>query len=82
MGETNVFKSVVSLIINGIPAIALVIPAYYGVAFLAAHHGDTMHPAGRSMVGILVLVFGFLVGAAIQIGWYWMFEKIIGAIFS
>lgn len=82
MGEPNILKTIVTLIINGIPAAALAIPGYYGMAFLAGLHGDTMHPAGRNMVGALVLVFGFLVGAAIQFGWYWMFEKLIGTIFG
>ena len=46
------------------------------MAFLAGHHGGTMHPAGRNMVGVLVLVFGFLVGGGVQFGWYWMFQNI------
>ena len=82
MGETNIIKTIITLLINGIPAAALAIPGYYGMAFLAGHHGDTMHPAGRNMVGALVLVFGFIVGAAIEFGWYWMFEKIVTAIFG
>lgn len=82
MGEPNIFKTVVTLLINGIPAAALAIPGYYGMAFLAGLHGDTMHPAGRNMVGALVLVFGFLVGAVIQFGWYWIFEKLYAAIFG
>jgi hypothetical protein len=55
---------------------------YYGLAFLAGHHGNTMHPAGRNMVGVLVLIAGFLIGAAIQSGWYWIFRKIYEAFFS
>jgi hypothetical protein len=82
MGEPNIVKTIITLLINGIPAATLAIPGYYGMAFLAGHHGDTMHPAGRNMVGALVLIFGFVVGAAVQFGWYWMFEKIIGAIFG
>jgi len=82
MDDPNYINMIVSLIINGIPAAALAIPAYYGMAFLAGYHGDTMHPAGRNMVGVLVLVFGFLIGAAIQLGWYWTFDKIIGTFFG
>jgi hypothetical protein len=50
--------------------------------FLAGHHGETMHPAGRNLVGILVLIFGFLVGVVIQEGWYWIAQKISEAIFG
>ncbi|MGJ5001557.1 hypothetical protein ACQR10_09555 [Bradyrhizobium sp. HKCCYLRH2060] len=73
---------IVVVIVNGIPAVALAIPAYYGLAFLAGHHGESMHPAGRNMVGLLVLVSGFGLGAAIQFGWYWIIEKIHAALFE
>jgi hypothetical protein len=72
----------ITLLINAVPALALAIPGYYGLAFLAGHHGENMHPAGRSLVGVLVLVSGFAVGAVIQFGWYWVFEKIRSAIFE
>jgi hypothetical protein len=52
------------------------------LAFLAGHHGNTMHPAGRNMVGVLVLISGFLIGASIQSGWYWIFQRIYDAIFG
>lgn len=68
----------VTFIVNAIPAAALAVPGYYGLAFLAGHHGETMHPAGRNMVGGLVLVSGFALGAAIQFGWYWIFDQIFG----
>lgn len=82
IADPNIFATVITLVINGIPAAALAIPGYYGMAFLAGHHGDTMHPAGRNLVGVIVLIFGFIVGAAIEFGWYWMFEKIRAAIFG
>jgi len=52
------------------------------MTFLAGHHVETMHPAGRNLVGILVLVFGFLVGIVIQEGSYWIVQKIYEPIFG
>lgn len=80
--DANTIATFILLVINGIPAAALAISAYYGIAFLAGHHGDTMHPAGRNLVGILVLVFGFLVGAVIAESWYWLMQKIYEATFG
>jgi hypothetical protein len=82
LGNAGIVTSAIALVINGIPAAALAIPGYYGLAFLAGHHGNTMHPAGRNMVGVLVLISGFLIGASIQSGWYWIFQKIYDAIFG
>lgn len=80
--DENLIAIFVALLINGIPAAAIAVPGYYGIAFLAGHHGETMHPAGRNLVGVLVLIFGFLVGLVVQIGWYWIVEKISEAIFG
>ena len=80
--DTNAISSMILLLINFIPAIAIGVPAYYGITFLAGHHGETMHPAGRNLVGILVLIFGFLVGIVIQEGWYWIVQTIYEAIFG
>jgi hypothetical protein len=82
VSDAGLVAMVITIVVNGIPAVALAIPAYYGLAFLAGHHGESMHPAGRNMVGFLVLVFGFALGAAIQFGWYWIFEKIYTALFG
>jgi hypothetical protein len=81
-GEPNIIATFVTLLINGIPAAALAIPGYYGIAFLSGYHGSTMHPAGRNMVGVLVLIFGYLVGVGIQFGWYWAAERVFKAIFG
>jgi len=78
----NSIAMFILLLINGIPAAAIAVPAYYGMAFLAGHYGDTMYSAGRNLVGVLILIFGFLVGAGIQEGWYWVMQKITEAIFG
>jgi hypothetical protein len=78
----SVIHMMLILLVNAIPAAAIAIPGYYGMALLAGHHGNTMHPLGRNLVGMLVLVFGFLVGAAIQYGWYFGMQKIGTAIFG
>jgi hypothetical protein len=80
--DENSIIAIILLLINGIPAIAVAVPGYYGITFLAGHHGGTMHPAGRNLVGILVLIFGFPVGLAIQEGWYWIVQMIFQAIFG
>ena len=79
--DVGIIAIAITLLINGIPAAALLVPAYYGLALLAGHHGESMHPAGRNLIGVLVLMSGFALGAVIQLGWYWMFEKLHGAIF-
>jgi hypothetical protein len=82
LANDNVVGTIIALLINGIPAAVIVVPGYYGIAFLAGHHGGTMHPAGRNLVGALVLIFGFLVGGVIQEGWYWAIQKLYEAIFG
>jgi hypothetical protein len=78
----NMVASIIALLINFIPAAAIAVPGYYGMTILAGHHGDTMHPAGRNLIGVLVLIFGFVIGLVVQFGWYWMFQKIYDAIFG
>jgi hypothetical protein len=80
--DDNFVASVIALLINFIPAAAIAVPGYYGMTFLTGHHGGTMHPAGRNLVGVLVLIFGFVIGLVVQLGWYWMFQKIYDAIFG
>ena len=80
--DESTITSIILLLINGIPAVAIAIPGYYGITFLTGHHGGTMHPAGRNLIGILVLIFGFPVGLAIQEGWYWIVQNIFQAIFG
>jgi hypothetical protein len=82
MSEHNIFAMVITLLINLIPAAAVAIPGYYGLALLAGRYGDSMHPAGRNLVGVLVLVFGFAVGGVIQTAWYYGMHKAWTAVFG
>ena len=78
--DEGAITSIILLLINGIPAAAIAIPGYYGLALLAGQHGDTMHPAGRNLVGVLVLIFGLLVGIVVEESWYWLVGQIYHAI--
>jgi hypothetical protein len=80
--ESGIIATILTLIINGVPAAAVGIPGYYGLALLTGRHGAVLHPAVRNLAGVLVLVFGFVVGSIVQYGWYWVFQKIHAAIFG
>jgi hypothetical protein len=80
--EQGIIRLFIVVLLNGIPAVAIALPAFYGLALLTGHHGNSMHPIGRNMVGILVLVFGFIVGAGVQYIWYWAFQKLYELIFG
>ena len=82
MSEPNIFAMVITLLINLIPAAAVAIPGYYGLAFLAGRHGGGMHPAGRNLVGVLILIFGFAVGGVIQMAWYYGMHKAWTTVFG
>ena len=69
-------------LIHSIPAIAVAVPLYFGLSLLAGHLGNRLHAAARNLLGIVVLVLGFVAGLAIQTGWYWLFQKIGEAIFG
>ena len=66
------------MLIHSIPAAAIAVPAYYGMALLAGHHGNTLRPPVRNLVGTVVIVLGFFLGAAIQEGWYFGMQAIFG----
>jgi hypothetical protein len=61
---------IISLLLNFVPAAAFAIPGYYGLALLAGRRGEGLHPVGRNLVGVLIIIFGFAVGAVIQMAWY------------
>jgi hypothetical protein len=70
------------LLVNAIPAAAIGFPGYFGLALLAGHLGGHFHPAARNLFGVVVLVVGWVAGMVVQLGWYWMFQKIYEAIFG
>jgi hypothetical protein len=76
--DQGIIATAIAFILNFIPVSALAIPAYYGLALLSGQHGNTMHPAGRNLVGALVLIFGFVVGAVIYMSWYFIVQKFFG----
>lgn len=78
--DLSLIATAIAFLINGLPAAAIAISGYYGMTFLMGRHGDTMHPAGRNLVGVLVLIFGLVVGLIIESGWYWMIQKAYEAI--
>jgi hypothetical protein len=80
--DDNMVGTIIALLIDFLPAAAMAIPVYYGIAFLASHHGGTMHPAGRNLLGFLVLVFGFGLGLVVQVTWYWICQTVYEAIFG
>lgn len=60
--DRGIITTFVILLFHGIPAAALLIPAYYGLALLGAHKGTLLHPVARNIFGMLVLIVGFAVG--------------------
>jgi hypothetical protein len=64
----TIISSLLILALVGILAAVLIIPGFYGLALLSGHKGDKLHPAIRNLLGVIVLVAGFLIGDAIQTG--------------
>jgi len=69
---------VIDLIINGVPAVALLIPGYFGVALLSGHRGTAFHPIARNLLGVVVLVVGVVIGAAVQFVWQSLLRWLFG----
>jgi hypothetical protein len=80
VSDSNFVLIAISLFVNGIPALAIAVPGYYGLALLSGHHGNTMHPIARNIIGSMVLLFGFLFGIFIQYAWYFVIYSIYKAI--
>jgi hypothetical protein len=74
--DESTITDVILLFVNGIPTAAIAFPGYYGVALLAGYHGNTMYPAGRNLIGVLVLIFGLLVGLIVEESWYWLMQRL------
>ena len=63
------------ILVHAVPMLVVAVPLYYGLKILRGEHGGTMPPAARNFVGALVLIGGLVVGFAVQMGWYWIFNK-------
>lgn len=74
----GMITAIVDIIINGIPAAALLIPGYFSVALLSGYRGIALHPVARNFLGIAVLVVGVVIGAAVQIVWQHLFRWLFG----
>ena len=74
--DSGLIASLVTLIVNGVPVAAIAIPGYFGLAILAGHKCQRLHPAARNFLGSIVLVIGYAVGVAVQLGWYWVFQQL------
>jgi hypothetical protein len=65
------------IMVDVVPVSALLVPAYYGLALLSGRRGTSLHPLARNLLGIVVLVIGFVIGACIQIGWQTLFQWLL-----
>jgi hypothetical protein len=70
------------LLVNGIPAAAVAIPGYFGLALLAGHLGTPMHTGLRNLCGTVALIIGFAVGLTVQFGWYWLTQTVYQTLFG
>jgi len=80
--DGGVISAVMIAIVNLVPLFAVAIPGYYGLALLSGHSGAKHHFVVRNLAGVFVLIFGFVVGAIVQIGWYKMFAALHSALFG
>lgn len=67
-------------IVHFVPVLAIAVPGYFGLALLSGSTGTRLNRFVRGLAGFLVLIFGFVVGALIQVGWYKMFNALRSAI--
>jgi hypothetical protein len=67
--DTQLIIAVPILLGNVIPAAALAIPGYFGLALLSGHLGSQLGSTLRNVCGIVVLIVGWIAGAMMQIGW-------------
>jgi len=56
----------------------MIVPAHYGLGLLSRHLGTRLNPIARNILGVFVIVSGFLVGAMIQFGWYLLLHWVSG----
>jgi hypothetical protein len=78
----SIFSTFIILLVGIIPAAAIAVPGYFGLAILSGHLASALHPAARNLLGVVVLVVGWTAGIVLQFGWYWVLQKIYEAIFG
>jgi hypothetical protein len=74
----SIIHLLLTLIADGIPATALLVPGFYGYALLSGHRANNLNPAARNLLGIIVIAIGFLLGIAIQLGWAALLQGLFG----
>jgi hypothetical protein len=80
--DANVVLAVPVLLGNVIPAAALAIPGYFGLALLSGQLGYQLGAIPRNLCGTVVLIVGLIAGCMVQFGWYWLCQKIYHALFG
>jgi hypothetical protein len=80
--DAGPIAAILTLLVNGIPAAAIAIPGYFGLALLGGQLGSHLSAAVRNILGTVVLILGFAVGLALQLGWYWLAQTIYKALFG
>jgi hypothetical protein len=80
--DAQLIIAVPILLGNVIPAAALAIPGNFGLALLSGHLGSQLGSTLRNVCGIVVLIVGWIAGAMMQIGWYWLCQKIFHSLFG
>ncbi len=59
-----------------VPALTLLVPGCWGLALLSGYRGNKLHSAVRNLLGVIVLVLGFLIGVTIQFGLATLLQKL------
>jgi hypothetical protein len=76
----DTISHLIKIILLAVPIAALIIPACYGLAFLSAHEGTKLSPSTRNVLGAALIILGFLVGYAIQVGWAALVKTLLSLI--
>ena len=64
-------------IVDVVPVSVLLVPGFYGLGVLAGQRGSSLHPMARNLLGIIVLVAGFVAATYIQIGWQNLLQQLL-----
>lgn len=76
--NSSLFAIVGDIMVDGIPAAALLIPGYFGLALLCGRKGTSLRPLLRNLFAIIVLVVGLLVGVAFTALWLYIVKWLSG----